>query len=100
MTEGEIEAPAAVLLGATFMGLTALGFMAAREVSGAEGQAYGFALLTAGFGGGQMAGPLLAGMLLDRTGSFALPSLLAGAALLLAAVLVWRPEPVHGLQQP
>ena len=40
---------AAVLLGGTFMGLTALGFAAAREM-GSIGQARRFAVITAGFG--------------------------------------------------
>lgn len=77
---------AAVLLGGTFMGITALGFAAARALS-PERQRRSFALITAGFGVGQMAGPAIAGWLIDRTHSFALPSLIAAAALMVAAVI-------------
>lgn len=71
---------AAVLLGGTFMGITALGFAAAREIA-PDRQRQSFALITAAFGVGQIAGPVIAGVLLDRTGSFAPPSLIAAAAL-------------------
>jgi len=77
---------AAVLLGGTFMGLTALGFAAARALA-PDRQRRSFALMTAGFGAGQIAGPVVAGWLLDRTGSFAPPSLLAALALLIGAVI-------------
>ena len=83
---------AAALLGGTFMGITALGFAAARAMA-PDDQRRAFALTTAGFGVGQIAGPVMAGLLLDRTGSFAAPSLLAAAALLLAALLITRRVP-------
>jgi predicted MFS family arabinose efflux permease len=69
---------AAVLLGGTFMGLTALGLMAA---------AGRIAMMTAAFGVGQIIGPIVAGYLFDLTGSLALPTLAAAAALLVACVL-------------
>jgi predicted MFS family arabinose efflux permease len=69
---------AAILLGATFMGLTALGLMAA---------AGRIAMMTAAFGVGQIIGPVVAGYLFDLTGSLSLPTLAAAAALLLACVL-------------
>lgn len=75
---------AALLLGGTFMGLTALGFAAAREL-GPQQQHQSFAIITAGFGLGQILGPSVAGVLLDRTHSFAAPSLLAAAAVVVAA---------------
>ena len=76
----------ALLLGGTFMGLTALGFMAARALSGANShQAFGH--MTASFGIGQMTGPTLAGVLAQYTGSFRAASLIAAAALITAAVL-------------
>lgn len=81
--------PAAVLLGGTFMGITALGFGLARELAPRD-QRRAFALTTAGFGLGQILGPLAGGALLDATGSFAPPSLLAAGALVLAAGLVLR----------
>ncbi len=77
---------AAVLLGGTFMGITALGFIAARALAPAQ-QRRSSALMTAGFGAGQILGPIIAGWLLDRTHSFMLPSLIGAAALLLATVL-------------
>jgi MFS family permease len=82
---------AAALLGVTFMGITALGFAAAREVVPPSGLGRAFALITVGFGAGQVAGPLIAGVLLARTGGFAAPSLLAAAALVVAALLVISP---------
>ena len=45
-------------------------------------------LLTAAYGVGQILGPLGAGFLAARTGSYLLPSLAAAATLLLAACIV------------
>jgi cyanate permease len=45
------------------------------------------ALMTAGFGCGQMIGPTVAGLMRDASGSFLLPSLCAAASLALASVL-------------
>lgn len=81
------------LLGATFMGITALGLMEARRQATAGGPAairQMLAVLTASFGLGQVAGPWFAGLLHHATGSFAAPSLAAAAALLVAAALVIR----------
>jgi len=80
---------AAVLLGGTFMGLTALGLVNARRLSIGDPRR-NLALITAAFGLGQMAGPALAGMLHDGTGSYLAPSLIAAAALALAAGLAAR----------
>jgi predicted MFS family arabinose efflux permease len=79
---------AAVLLGATFMGITALGLLAARERAGHDPQRL-LALMTAVFGIGQIAGPYSAGLLHDRTGDFTLASYGAAVALLLAAGLAF-----------
>ncbi|MGO8909553.1 MAG: YbfB/YjiJ family MFS transporter [Bradyrhizobium sp.] len=79
----------ALLLGGTFMGITALGFLAARILSpGNPHQALG--QMTASFSIGQMAGPVLAGFLSERLGDFRVASLIAAAALVAAAALaVW-----------
>jgi predicted MFS family arabinose efflux permease len=77
---------AALFLGGTFMGLTALGLIAAREAG--DGDPRGrIALMTAAFSLGQIVGPAVAGLAYDATGSFVMPSLAAVAALMLAAVL-------------
>jgi MFS family permease len=76
---------AAMLLGGTFLGITALGFAAARAFA-PEDQRRAFALTTAGFGVGQIIGPVVGGLLLDCTGGFAAASLLAAGALLMCAV--------------
>jgi uncharacterized protein (TIGR02265 family) len=77
---------AALLLGGTFMGLTALGLIEARRLASGDPRRT-LARMTAAFGLGQILGPAAAGALSDATGSFVLPSLLAAAALLAAAVL-------------
>jgi MFS family permease len=75
---------ACALLGGTFMGLTALGLIAARGLAGSN-PARALALVTAGFGVGQIIGPVVAGYGFDLTGSFFLPSLVAAVALLIGA---------------
>lgn len=79
-------AAAALFLGGTFMGLTALGLIGARSLSEADPRRV-LALMTGAFGAGQIVGPSLGGMLFDRTGSFTAASLLAALALLVAAAL-------------
>jgi predicted MFS family arabinose efflux permease len=76
----------AILLGGTFMGITALGLMASRQLSGSQPQR-AIALMTASFATGQMIGPTVAGILFDKLGSLTVPSIIAAAALLLAAAL-------------
>lgn len=78
----------AVLLGGTFMGLTALGLMGARELSGSQPQR-AIGLTTASFALGQMIGPTVAGILSEQTGSLRAPSLLAALALVIAAALAF-----------
>jgi predicted MFS family arabinose efflux permease len=77
---------AAVLLGGTFMGLTALGLIAAREQGTGDPRAR-LGLMTAAFSAGQIVGPAVAGYAYDLTGSLTLPSLAAATALLLASAL-------------
>lgn len=76
---------ASVFVGGTFMGLTALGLIAAREGGGDPRSR--IALMTAAFSAGQILGPVFAGYLYDHTGSLALPSWGAAAALVVAGVL-------------
>jgi predicted MFS family arabinose efflux permease len=80
---------AAILVGGTFMGLTALGLERARELAGGDPRRV-LALMTSAFGLGQIVGPAFAGAVADRFGGFTLPSLAAMAALLIAAVLAGR----------
>jgi cyanate permease len=75
-----------VLVGGTFMGLTALGLVAARQ-SGSGDPRGRLALMTASFGAGQILGPLFAGFVHDHVGGFTLPLLAASLALLAAGVL-------------
>lgn len=93
-----------VFVGGTFMGLTALGVLFAREGAdghGADGHGGGhggdprgrIALMTASFSVGQILGPAFAGHVYDLTGSLAVPSLAAAAALLIAALLSFRSPP-------
>jgi predicted MFS family arabinose efflux permease len=77
-----------IFVGGSFMGLTALGLIGAREGGGdPRGR---IALMTASFSIGQILGPSFAGALYDSTGSLALPSLAAAAALVIAAALSLR----------
>lgn len=76
------------LLGATMMGITALGLLAAREVAGSnQDKAIGW--MTASFGLGQLLGPAVAGHLAHMTRGFGAPSLFA-ALLLIAGIALLR----------
>lgn len=79
-------ASAAGLLGATFMGITALGLMQARRLSSGDPSRI-LAAMTASFGVGQVIGPWVAGQLHAVTGNFQTASLAASAALVAAAGL-------------
>ncbi len=85
---------AAVLLGGTFIGITALGLAGARQMatrtSGGGDPRPVLALMTAAFGLGQIIGPVFAGHLHDVSGSFLGASLTAAAALLVSAGLALR----------
>jgi predicted MFS family arabinose efflux permease len=76
---------AAALLGGTFMGITALGLIAARRMSASPLRS--LSLMTAAFGVGQIVGPTAAGFGYQLTGSLYLPSLIAALALCVAALL-------------
>jgi predicted MFS family arabinose efflux permease len=90
---------AAVLLGGTFMGLTALGLMSGRVLAGGGPQRV-ISLMTVSFSVGQMIGPAVAGFLAENTGSLRVASLLAAAALVLAALLAARSAPTSGPLSP
>lgn len=74
------------LLGLTFMATTALGFQIAHELADGT-QRRAVALLTVAFGVGQILGPMIAGYVADRTGTFTAPSMLAAAVLVAAAIV-------------
>ena len=82
---------AAVLFGGTFMGITALGLVAARTLWVDESRR-ALAIMSAAFAFGQIIGPVVAGYGFDLTGSFLLPSLAAAAALCLSAALAFKLE--------
>jgi predicted MFS family arabinose efflux permease len=77
---------AAILVGGTFMGLTALGLMGARARAVGDPRR-ALALMTGAFGFGQIIGPLFAGIASDWLGSFTAPSIVAALALVVAALL-------------
>lgn len=77
---------AAILVGGTFMGLTALGLLGARARAAGDPRRV-VALMTGAFGLGQIVGPLFAGIVSDYLGSFTAPSIVAALALVIAAAL-------------
>ena len=74
----------AVFFGGTFMAITALILAVGRQ--GAKGQ--GFAVLTAGFGAGQIAGPLAAGYLMARRANFNDALFVSAAAVLIGLIFL------------
>ncbi len=78
---------AAILVGGTFMGITALGLIQARTLATGDPRS-ALALMTGAFGFGQIIGPYFAGLVSDRLGDFTVPSIVAAIALLIAAALV------------
>ena len=80
----------AVLLGGTFVSVTAIGLVEARRLAPNQAS-QSVAVMTVAFGFGQILGPSFAGFLYDQSGSFLLPSLGAAVALITSAVLVMLP---------
>ncbi len=78
-----------MLLGGTFIALTALGLVGGRTfTTGDPRQVVGW--MTAAFGFGQIIGPTFAGSLYDMSGSFLPSSLAAVGALMVSSVMVYR----------
>ena len=80
---------AALCLGGTFMAITALGLVGARSLTDSDPRRV-LALMTVAFGIGQIAGPLVGGVIIERSGSYTLASIIAAGTLVVAALLAAR----------
>ena len=78
---------AGVLLGGTFIALTALGLVGARNLNTGEPRQV-IGLMTASFGCGQIIGPTFAGILHDLMGSFTTALIVSVFALFISSIMV------------
>lgn len=78
---------AATLFGGTFVGITLLVVAYGRKVA-PRATALAIGLMTAAFGLGQIIGPLIAGFLAERSGSFDSSLMLSSAAVVVGAALL------------
>ncbi|MEX1035401.1 MAG: YbfB/YjiJ family MFS transporter [Sneathiella sp.] len=80
---------AAILLGGTFMGMTALGLVEARNMVPDHARQI-LAVMTLAVGIGQIVGPVFAGFVHGIFGDFVMASLIAAAGIVVAGLLMWR----------